>query len=203
MKPTLSFKSASVAGVALIAAAGTPVARHHMAGNFTPLIAEPGTKTDGIVVFTGGQGRIKHAYNLFSRGMSARFMVSGVDPSTTNPYVVRLIEKSEQPASTIFIDYQSANTIQNAINTAEWVKKENIRSLRLVTSDYHMARAHFELRRLLPHSVQLYTDATPGSPTASGLNSEETRLMCRAYETSLGVNFCYGMRRIMRTVGLN
>lgn len=41
------------------------------------------------------------------------------------------------------------NTVGNAIETAEWTRRNNYSSVMLVTSNYHMPRAMVELRRNL------------------------------------------------------
>ena len=46
----------------------------------------------------------------------------------------------------ITLDEKSTNTVENAIEAAAWVKKNNIRSIRLVTSNYHMPRSMAEFR---------------------------------------------------------
>jgi uncharacterized SAM-binding protein YcdF (DUF218 family) len=48
------------------------------------------------------------------------------------------------------LDYKAHNTKQNAMETRDWVKRENIHSLRLVTSSYHMPRAWLEFHHQLP-----------------------------------------------------
>ena len=36
---------------------------------------------------------------------------------------------------------KAKNTIENAIETEEWIRKNNIKSIRLVTSSYHIPRS--------------------------------------------------------------
>lgn len=204
MSLRVSYAKWAYAGC-LAAAAGVfalPPIHHQAMGNLSPQQASKDIHTDGVVIFTGSRGRIPYGYQIFSRGLSNRMMISGVDPVATNGNGTRAIVDRVKEDSRVYLDYRSANTIQNAHNTAAWVKREGITSLRLVTSDFHMPRAYFELRRLLPPSVTLYAAPVPGEPRASGVNSEESRLTCRIYETSLGMNFCYGTRRIMQTLGL-
>ena len=50
----------------------------------------------------------------------------------------------------ITLDDRSTNTIENAIEAAEWIEKNNISSIRLVTSNYHLLRSEQEFRARRP-----------------------------------------------------
>ena len=51
------------------------------------------------------------------------------------------------------------NTVENAIETSEWIRKNNVKSIRLVTSNYHIPRSLEEFRslnpqvKIIPHPV--------------------------------------------------
>ena len=49
----------------------------------------------------------------------------------------------------IFIENKSKNTISNATETYKWVRKNNFKSITLITSDYHMQRALIEFKKIL------------------------------------------------------
>ncbi len=102
--------------------------------------------TDGIVVFTGGKTRLQTALSLFQQRKSKHLLISGVHPDATFREVV-----GDTPfASDITLGYQAQDTLGNAGETAEWVRAHQIKTLRLITSNYHMPRSLFELRRFLP-----------------------------------------------------
>jgi len=46
----------------------------------------------------------------------------------------------------VIIERASKNTVENAIKTNEWIKDNNIKSIRLVTSNYHMPRSVLEFK---------------------------------------------------------
>ena len=48
------------------------------------------------------------------------------------------------------LDYSAINTEGNAIETKRWAHRRGIRSLIVVTSNYHMPRAMAELRASFP-----------------------------------------------------
>ena len=62
---------------------------------------------------------------------------------------------------------------------ADWVAANHIHSLRLVTSDWHMRRAAYEVRRALPPGVMLIEDGVPGHPALRTLFLEYNKLLAR------------------------
>ncbi|PZO83399.1 MAG: hypothetical protein DI626_09090 [Micavibrio aeruginosavorus] len=101
------------------------------------------------------------------------------------------------------IGSEATNTIQNARNSAAWIMDRGIKSVLLVTSGNHMLRAHFELRRLLPDSVEIYAEPLKNYKSmAPAYDNETSRLACRVYETVTGIPFCYQARRAVRELSL-
>lgn len=129
---------------------------------FTTLIpdgvADSTTATDGIVVLTGGSDRLREGLQLLADGKAKRLLISGVyrDASLTD-----LLHIGEVPAGLsqqmidccITIGYRAGNTLGNATEAAEWAAANNIRSLRLVTADYHMPRSLLEFSHALPGAL--------------------------------------------------
>lgn len=102
--------------------------------------------TDGIVIFTGGKTRLKVALALFEQKKGKYLLVSGVNPDSNLPEVV-----SQMPfKSQITLGYDAIDTVGNAEETAVWASQHHIKTLRLITSNYHMPRSLFELGHLLP-----------------------------------------------------
>jgi len=108
------------------------------------------TRTDAIVVLTGGSGRLDEGLRLLSDGMAEKLFVSGVYQgldvksllalSKTNPYQ---LERRIGIGGAI-------NTKGNASETAAWVAAQGVTSLRLVTSGYHMPRSLLEFHHAMP-----------------------------------------------------
>lgn len=102
--------------------------------------------TDGIAVFTGGKTRLNVAIELFQQGKARYLLISGVNPDATFPEVVdQMVDTSR-----VTLGYKALDTVGNAQETAAWALTHNIKTLRLITSNYHMPRSLFELRHLLP-----------------------------------------------------
>lgn len=108
-----------------------------------PDITKP---TDGIVIFTGGKTRLKVALDLFQQQKAQYLLISGVNPTSSLSHTI-----NQMPfKSRITLGYDALDTAGNAEETAVWVHVHHIKTLRLITSNYHMPRSLFELRHLLP-----------------------------------------------------
>jgi len=101
------------------------------------------TTTDGIVIFTGGKTRLQVALTLFEAGKGRYLLISGVNPDSTLPQTINQLPHK----SHITLGYDALDTVGNAGETARWAHNKNIKSIRLITSNYHMPRSLFELHR--------------------------------------------------------
>jgi len=109
------------------------------------------TKTDAIVVLTGGEKRIIEAINLYNEGLADMLFISGVEPhvdfqSLENQNNIRIKRERQR----VFLGKEATNTIENAIEVSEFIRRNNLKSIRLVTSYYHMPRGLEEVRALTP-----------------------------------------------------
>lgn len=106
---------------------------------------------DAIVVLTGGEARIPEAVKLLAQGKGRRLLISGVNPVTTRGELASLTPNSKRWfRCCIDVGQEARDTIGNAVETKEWVKKRGFKSLVVVTATYHMPRSLAELRRALP-----------------------------------------------------
>ena len=114
-------------------------------------VADTRTHTDAIVVLTGGSGRLEEGLRLLKKGYAPVLFISGVNPKVTRRDLKRLLGPAG-PAlgKRILIGYRAEHTRGNAIETAMWANAQQVRSLRLVTANYHMRRSLFELSGALP-----------------------------------------------------
>ena len=111
------------------------------------------TKTDAIVVLTGGRNRISQALKLYNKNMAEFLIISGVGSNVT----LNQLEKQNnviiaQPIGKIIVGKEATNTNQNAIEVSEAIRRNNINSVRLVTSYYHIPRSYAEI---LAHNPEL------------------------------------------------
>lgn len=121
------------------------------------------SKTDAIVVLTGGSERIKHALYLLEKGYAEKLFISGVHKEVKLYELLYLhgynVNEIKILRNKIELGYAASDTIENAEEIANWVKKNNIKSIRLVTSNYHIKRAMLEIHdklpdtKIVPHGV--------------------------------------------------
>jgi uncharacterized SAM-binding protein YcdF (DUF218 family) len=114
------------------------------------IIPDHTTSTDAIVVLTGGRLRVETALDLLSAGRGRKLFVSGVNPRVDRVELLRVDGRPSDDANRITLGHEAGNTLGNARETAEWMQQEGYRSLRLVTSWYHMRRSLLEFARAMP-----------------------------------------------------
>lgn len=106
------------------------------------------TKTDAIIALTGGRNRISAAVKLLNEEMAPRLLISGVQKDIPRKDIEKLNAVKLTGKPEIEIEDKSQNTVENAIEATDWIKRNNIRSIRLVTSNYHLPRSVQEFRAL-------------------------------------------------------
>jgi uncharacterized SAM-binding protein YcdF (DUF218 family) len=122
---------------------------------FTLNINQPSTvpiqQADAIVVVTGKSSRIGEAMNLLAQGKGQKLLISGVNRTTSKQSLNRRFSRhSHLFACCVELDHLAQNTRGNASQSAQWVRRNNIKSLILVTSSYHMPRAFAEFSSAMP-----------------------------------------------------
>jgi uncharacterized SAM-binding protein YcdF (DUF218 family) len=114
---------------------------------------EPHQRADAIVVLTGGADRIADAVQLLAEGHGARLLISGVNKGISPESIAKLMpQHADLFACCIDLDYGARNTVGNATETRRWARDHKIKSILLVTSNYHMPRALLEFRRAMPRA---------------------------------------------------
>jgi uncharacterized SAM-binding protein YcdF (DUF218 family) len=136
--------------------------------------------TDGIVVITGGTGRIEHAVEMLAKGKGKRLLVAGADPSVTKADLVhRLGGRKRLVQCCVDLGSESVDTRSNAEETRRWLERQRFRSVRLITSDWHMRRARYEFRRELRQDYQVVPDAVRSEPGFMTLFGEYNKYLLR------------------------
>lgn len=107
-------------------------------------------KTDAIVALTGGRNRISSAISLLNDGAAEKLFISGVSKEASLAKIEQFNDVRVSKKQKVQMGNEAQNTIGNAIEADEWIKKNNIRSIRLVTSNYHLPRSILEFRHQNP-----------------------------------------------------
>ena len=146
-----------VAGAATAAAWGVGLAQF---ATLVPERLEDETgRTEAIVVLTGGSGRLEAGLDLLARRQADKLFVSGVYQGIDVQKLLLVSRREGSGMASRIALGTAANTRGNARESADWMRDEGVRSLRLVTGAYHMPRSLLEFRRaapgvaLVPHPV--------------------------------------------------
>ena len=150
--------------------------------------APDGTTTDAIVVVTGGPGRVQRGLDLLAAGRAKRLLVSGADRrvqpadfAAVNHVPLTLV------AARVDLGHEAVDTRSNAAETAAWLKRYRFGSVRLVTTDWHMARARFELKRVVGGTIAILPDGVRSEPGLMALFKEYNKYLLRRLAAPLGV----------------
>jgi uncharacterized SAM-binding protein YcdF (DUF218 family) len=137
-------------------------------------------KTDAAVVLTGGSGRIEHAVSVVRAKKAKRLLVAGADPSVTKADIARRLGGNDQViACCVDLGSESVDTRSNAEEAARWLHAKRYRSVRLITSDWHMRRAAYEFRKVLKGKVKVVTDGVRSEPKFLTLYGEYNKYVLR------------------------
>ena len=151
--------------------------------------------TDGIVVMTGGSQRLDSGLNLLTNGFAGKMLISGVGVGVNRAILVQELDLSENEVNALFccveLDHDAQDTKGNADIARQWAQLHDMKSLRLVTANYHMPRALLVFSRAIPN-VDLYQ--WPVSPDDLDLGNwwrdpVALRVLIREYAKYLAVYF--------------
>ncbi|MEM8826316.1 MAG: YdcF family protein, partial [Pseudomonadota bacterium] len=96
-----------------------------------PGAADPALETDGIVVLTGGPGRVARGVALIEAGQADRLLISGVGMDVRPE---ELAVEVDAPAALFMtrvdLDRRAADTVGNATQIASWADRHDYASLR-------------------------------------------------------------------------
>ena len=122
--------------------------------------------TDAVVVVTGGANRIDRGLEVLDKKWAPKMLISGVDREVKT---AELAKEYDKPLvlfnCCIDLGFAATDTRSNGQEVADWISRNNYKSIRLVTTDWHMRRARYEIEHLLSGDVTVYTDAVRSEPT--------------------------------------
>jgi len=136
--------------------------------------------TDAAIVLTGGPGRIEHAIEVLRDHKARRLLVAGADPSVTKADMARRLKGSGKLLKCcVDLGSESVDTRSNAEEASRWLVQRHFSSVRLITSDWHMRRAHYEFQKVLGSRYRLVTDAVRSEPRFLTLFGEYNKYVLR------------------------
>ena len=136
--------------------------------------------TDAAIVLTGGSGRIEHALDVIRQGKAKRLLVAGADPAVRKrDLAARIPGSGKLLQCCVDLGSESVDTRSNAEEAGRWLAKHRFRSIRLITSDWHMRRARYEFHKGLGAKYELITDAVRTEPSFLTLFGEYNKYVLR------------------------
>lgn len=109
---------------------------------------------DLIVIYTGDSGRIPFGLRKALEYQLPHVLITGVhNPNSVRSILQRqdknLLKKIDLDSYIIEIDYTARNTIENVLSTLNYLRKKGgIKSILIISSDYHILRIKMILRML-------------------------------------------------------
>jgi uncharacterized SAM-binding protein YcdF (DUF218 family) len=138
------------------------------------------SKTDAAVVLTGGEGRIDRGLEAVREGWARRLLVAGVDKEVRpGEFAAQYDVSAERMRCCVALDLESYDTRSNALEASRWLARNEVRSVRLITTDWHMRRAAYELGAAKPAGVSVIRDAVRSQPSLQILFLEYHKLIAR------------------------
>jgi uncharacterized SAM-binding protein YcdF (DUF218 family) len=135
-------------------------------------------RTDAIIVPTGGPGRIARGLELLEAKKAKALLVTGVDREVKPAeFAAEYDVPMKLMDCCVTLGFAAVDTRSNAAEAAQWVNENKVRSLRLVTTDWHMRRAAAELSHELPEGVEVVRDAVSSEPSLGALFLEYNKLI--------------------------
>ena len=146
-----------------------------------------GGKTDAVIVLTGGDGRVARGLEALNKGWAGQLLVSGVDREVKPREFVAVYHVApDQMACCITLGYESVDTRSNAREASRWIAANKFHSVRLITTDWHMQRAAYELSLMQPKGLAVLRDAVASQPSFETLFTEYHKLLARHVERLWG-----------------
>lgn len=145
-----------------------------------PRPAPDNVVTDAVIVLTGARERIPHGLELLQQKKARIMLISGVAPAVRPKELAA--EYKFDPAlfdCCIELGKVATDTKSNAQESIAWIREHKVKSVRLVTSDWHMPRASYDLNAFVDPGTTLILDAVPTNSGLSRLFREYNKYLLR------------------------
>ena len=134
----------------------------------------PMERTDAVIVPTGYAGRIERGLEVVQTDSADTLLVTGVDPEVKpGEFAAQFDVTDREMECCVTLGFLAVDTRSNAGEAAQWLQENEFSSVRLVTTDWHMARASSEFAETLPASITVVEDAVKKYRADSGAMAAE------------------------------
>ncbi len=151
---------------------------------------------DGIVALTGGSGRVEAALWLLAEGRAPIALLSGIGGGAELwELAARAGLRSEELGGRVTLGRHATSTHGNAVEAAAWARANDVRSLIVVTSGYHMPRALAEMAQAMPEVDLHPVSVTPPGMQQPGAIRDPAMMRLMAAEYSKWLMTALGLSR--------
>ena len=125
---------------------------------------------------------------LLAAGEGKRLLIAGADPSVRKVDLVRRLGARQKMFDCcVDLGSESVDTRSNAEEAKRWIERRRYKSVRLVTSDWHMRRARYEFNRQLDRDMKIVPDAVRTEPNFMTLFGEYNKYLLRRLSVWLDI----------------
>ena len=110
---------------------------------------ETNATADAAIVLTGGDKRIAEGVKLLKQKKVKKLFITGVNERVKHKKEIPFLG-SLNKVDSIEIGQEATTTNSNALEAKDWIEKNNIKSIKIVTANYHMPRSILEFKRYIP-----------------------------------------------------
>ena len=141
--------------------------------------------TDGIVVLTGDKNRISEGINILKKNSNQRLLISGVNKKISNSAIKSLYANDTETRQLfnccIDFDKISTNTFENSREAYFWARDRQLKTLLIVTSNYHIPRVKLEFSRFFQKDSLYYKSVKVAKNDKSDISIEMIRKIIFEY----------------------
>ena len=126
------------------------------------LLSETCEKVDAIVVVSGGRtsDRVEGGVFLYKQGLAEYMIMSGAAADENSPSNAETMKEQAVrmgvPEEKILTEEFSKDTKENAQMTGEIIRFRDMKSITIVTAEYHQRRTYLEFRQELGDGIKIY-----------------------------------------------
>ncbi len=103
---------------------------------------------EAIVILTGSKARLDEGFKLLEENSNILMLITGVGNGVKYS---DLVQSNKFNLANISLGFKAKNTFQNALETLEWAKENNIKNYILLTDNWHMQRALLFFKSVMPN----------------------------------------------------
>lgn len=146
---------------------------------YSQIAAETPTEVehaDAIIVLTGGKNRIESAVELLRAEKADLMFITGVGKDVQDYELMDRYEVQPWNSAKITMGHEAQDTFGNVDEAKKWIEEHGVKSIILVTANYHMQRAYKLFSNSMPDlQITQYPIISPSFELKGWLQNEKVR----------------------------